>query len=125
MSIIYIDDDDDDISIFQEALERIDRSIVFQAFTNGFDALDYLEHANTLPDYLFLDINMPRMTGKEILRYLKQDQRLKVIPVIIFTTSNFEHEVKSFYQEGASGFIHKGFSITEIQADIAGVLKFN
>lgn len=125
LSILYIDDDEDDISIFREALRRISPSISFHPFDNGFDALNYLEQTSELPDYLFLDINMPKMSGKEILRYLKQNHRLKVIPVIMFTTSNFEHEVKAFYKDGASGFIHKGFSLDEIQADISGVLKFN
>ncbi len=125
LSILYIDDDEDDISIFREALHRIGASISFHPFDNGFDALNYLEQTNVLPDYLFLDINMPKMNGKEILRYLKQNHRLRVIPVIMFTTSNFEHEVKEFYKEGASGFIHKGFSLDEIKGDIAGVLKIN
>ncbi|PZR36576.1 MAG: response regulator [Azospira oryzae] len=125
ISVMYIDDDEEDIALFQEALVDIGSPISFQSFSNGFDALNYLEQAITLPDYLFLDVNMPRMSGKEILIHLKKDSKLKSIPVILFTTSNFEHEVKAFFREGASGFIHKGITLAQIRDDIAGALKLN
>lgn len=118
ITVLYVDDDEDDISLFRRALSRIDKSISFLSFTDGRDALAYLKQSTQLPDYLFLDINMPRMNGKQVLQSIKQDEQLAALPVIMYSTSRREQEVMEFYEEGAAGFIHKKNSFEEIQSDL-------
>ncbi|PZR34328.1 MAG: response regulator [Azospira oryzae] len=118
ITVLYVDDDEDDISLFRRALSRIDKSISFLSFTDGRDALTYLKQSAQLPDYLFLDINMPRMNGKQVLQSIKQDEQLAALPVIMYSTSRREQEVMEFYEEGAAGFIHKKNSFEEIQSDL-------
>jgi CheY-like chemotaxis protein len=87
MTLMLVDDDQDDIDLFSEALREIDSSIVLLTALNGEDALKILESdIFEKPDLVFLDLNMPVMNGLECLRAIKS--RLKVpIPVTIYTTS--------------------------------------
>src|ERR1051325_9789359 len=90
--ICLVDDDADDRFFFQTAVKKIDGSYECITAQNGEDTLAKLRTATRLPDYIFLDLNMPFMNGKECLMELKKDERLKNIPVIIYTTSNFSKD---------------------------------
>jgi CheY-like chemotaxis protein len=87
MTLMLVDDDQDDIDLFSEAIREIDSSIVLLTALNGEDALKILESdIFEKPDLVFLDLNMPVMNGLDCLRAIKT--RLKVpIPVTIYTTS--------------------------------------
>src|SRR5688500_13365534 len=86
--VMIIDDDVDDRDFFCEALYEIDESIKCVCAKNGHDALRLLnESTNALPDYIFLDLNMPRLGGIQCLTALKKSEKLSDIPVVIFSTS--------------------------------------
>lgn len=122
MTILYIDDDLDDIELLKEMFRQLDQTISFIAYSNGHDALDFLHETPHLPDYIFVDINMPLLSGKQILRYLKQDRKLKTIPVIMYSTSPPEQEAKELYKEGALLYLQKGGTMKAIEADITAFL---
>lgn len=105
--LFLIDDDLDDQHVFLEALQTIDKSIVCYTANDGRDALNKLHDALLLPDIIFLDLNMPVMSGKECLRALKTDNTLKHLPVIIYSTSSAEKEKENCLQLGAVQFISK------------------
>jgi CheY-like chemotaxis protein len=106
-NIILIDDDDDDQEIFKSALETLSDSFVCNSFTNAKVALSNLV-ANTLhPDVIFLDLNMPVMTGQEFLREIKKQESLKNIPIIIFSTSANPDTIQLTKDLGAIDFITK------------------
>jgi CheY-like chemotaxis protein len=107
MTILYADDDNDDRELMSEALHKIDPSISFLTANDGQNALDLLNESNDLPDYIFLDVNMPVMDGKKCLVELKKDERLRDIPVVIYSTTMDNSEIKQLYSLGASSFIHK------------------
>src|SRR4051812_44019319 len=89
-TILYAEDDIDDLFIVREAFEQHDHIEVVHA-PNGSDALKLLNHMlaeKCLPCLVILDINMPVMDGREVLMQIKQSEKLKDIPVVLFSTSN-------------------------------------
>jgi CheY-like chemotaxis protein len=115
-SFLLVDDDSDDALLFKEVLESLDSPIEFQYAQNGLEALDLLhKETETLPDAIFLDLNMPRMDGKECLVKLKTDENLQQLPVIIYTTSLQSSDIEETIQKGAVCFIAKPTSMKELR----------
>lgn len=108
---LLIDDDVDDQEIFALAMDKISFPFVCQVANNGFEALQKLGKENVLPDYIFLDLNMPRMNGKECLRELKKNARFRNIPVVIYSTSSSQSDINDTKKLGAAAFIIKPFSL--------------
>lgn len=108
LNILLADDDDDDCYLFQEALEELSIEATLRIAKDGEKLIQVLtNHSNTLPDVLFLDLNMPRKTGIECLSEIKNHEKLKQFPVIIYSTS-FDFEVVNLlYEKGASHYICK------------------
>jgi CheY-like chemotaxis protein len=104
---LLVDDDEDDKEIFCLALKRVDASIDCVTASDGREALSILNDASFVPDYIFLDLNMPRMNGKECLVEIRKQKRLAHIPVIIFSTSSVEKEKEDTRRLGANSFIIK------------------
>jgi CheY-like chemotaxis protein len=92
-SIVLIDDDMDDHEIFRIACAQIDSNIEVVSCENGEQALDMLNTKPITPDFIFLDLNMPRLNGIEVLEEIKKNELLSTIPVIVYTTS-FDAKVK-------------------------------
>lgn len=106
--IMIVDDDEDDRDLFCEAVSTIAKEIKCLGQQNGEDALKYLTDDQTsLPDIIFLDLNMPRLDGKTCLKELKQIDRVKNIPVVIYSTSNHPQDREQTKQLGATGFVQK------------------
>src|SRR5215216_7180747 len=102
------DDDADDQEIFKEALSEIDKSIRCLTASSGEEALSKLTGGlKPLPDYIFLDLNMPRMDGLQCLTEIKKIKILKNIPVIIYSTSSAQKDVEETRKLGADYFITK------------------
>jgi CheY-like chemotaxis protein len=92
--ILYAEDDFDDYDAIKEALEQISRNFTLTHVKNGLEAVEYLKSNEQVPDLLVLDLNMPVMDGKEVLVWVKEEAGLKDIPIMIFTTSSREEDVK-------------------------------
>ena len=114
MTILYADDDVDDRELLTEAFQKIDPSISCRTVSDGREAIETLNQITYLPDFIFLDINMPIMDGKDCLVELKKDSRLKVIPVIIFSTTIDQDEINRCYRLGASSYLKKPNSFEEL-----------
>jgi CheY-like chemotaxis protein len=98
MFILLVDDDFDDCELFTEIVKEIHPTSVVETLHDGIEALKYLnEEGNGLPDLIFLDINMPRMNGKQLVLVMKNDDRLKNIPVTVYSTSIPEKEI-AYYE---------------------------
>ena len=113
--IFVVDDDLDDTEIFQEVLSFIDPTIQCSTAENGRDALDKLSRVTFIPDLIFLDLNMPRMDGKECLRKLKENLLLRSIPVIIYTTSSQSKDIEETMAAGAIKFITKPLNVNDLE----------
>ncbi|HEY0742681.1 MAG TPA: response regulator [Chryseosolibacter sp.] len=114
MKILYADDDIDDCELLVEALEKIDPKIECTMVNDGRQALNVLSDDSPLPDYIFLDVNMPVMDGKHCLMELKKDQRFRDIPVVIYSTTQNENEINELYAMGAKEYIRKPNSFNDL-----------
>lgn len=102
--ILYAEDDFDDFESIKEALGQIsDQQLLLHA-KNGQEAISFVEKATVLPSLIVLDLNMPVVDGKEVLHWLKDKNQFKNIPVMIFTTSSREEDVKLCQKHGCTFF---------------------
>lgn len=105
---LLADDDRDDAELFGEALSAIDPPVEFQHVSDGQAVFTYLAKAsNRKPDVIFLDLNMPQMSGWQCLAKLKNDIYLKDIPVIMYSTSANARDKEIAIELGAVGFVTK------------------
>jgi len=116
LTFFLVDDDEDDHELFQIALEAADPTIQYVTAMNGQEALDMLQDPDLVPDYIFLDLNMPLMGGRECLVELKKNPELKSIPVVIFSTSSDPKDKEETQLLGAVDFITKPSKIYELTA---------
>ena len=108
LNILLADDDTDDCIFFKEALRDLLISTNLTAVHDGEQLMQlFLNEANELPHVLFLDLNMPRKNGFECLSEIKLSEKLKKLPVIIFSTSFEQDVVNQLYKNGAQYFIRK------------------
>ncbi len=113
--VLMVDDDDDDYLLTKRALNGTRLSKGFRRVCDGEEMLDYLHRrgrysgdpAAERPDVILLDLNMPRMDGRQALEALKSSQSLKDIPVVVFSTSKAEEDILRTYQLGVNSFITK------------------
>jgi CheY-like chemotaxis protein len=123
-TIMLIDDDMDDCKLFEEGLREIDPSVKLITAEGGIEAFLKLdEDSPNVPDFIFLDLNMPMKDGREVLTELKNDELLKKIPIIIYTTSSNPSEKEETLKQGAVSWITKPQSITGISEVIAEILE--
>ena len=102
--ILYAEDDFDDFESIKEALAQLsDQQLLLHA-KNGHEAVSFIENATVLPSLILLDLNMPVMDGKEVLRWLKGKSEYKNIPVMIFTTSSREEDIRLCQKYGCTFF---------------------
>jgi len=121
--ILLADDDPDDVLLTKDAIEESKLSCVIKVVEDGEEALDYLHNRkdfqgeavyNPKPDLILLDLNMPRMDGREVLRHLKTDDKLKSIPVVVLTTSKQHEDIVETYNLGSNSFITKPIKYEEL-----------
>lgn len=119
-----IDDDDDDQEIFSLALNTIDENISFVTANDGIEALHKLQMEGAFtPHFIFLDLNMVRMSGRECLREIKKIPHLKNIPVIIYSTSSEQKDITETMLLGATDYIVKPPSISILTERLEQVLR--
>jgi CheY-like chemotaxis protein len=106
-SFFLVDDDNDDTELFADALQDIDSSIEFNYAFNCYELTRGLLQNKFAPEIIFLDINMPGMTGWQCLEFLKQGEKTKNIPIIMYSTSSALLDGKKAILRGAIGFYEK------------------
>jgi CheY-like chemotaxis protein len=125
--VFFIADDDlDDQELFIKALKEIDNSCYCITALNGEDALYKLENEkHHPPDLIFLDLNMPKVNGKQCLKAIKLNQDLKDIPVIIYSTSAEKKEIQETTQLGAAFFMQKPNRFIELRSALNQIILHN
>lgn len=120
--ILVIDDDPEDIEIFSEAVYSLDKSICITTATDASIALEDLKKAVQLPDIIFLDLQMPRLTGKDFLQQLNENAALQDIPVIVLSGQS-DVIMKDTYQKiGAKNYICKPNSYRQLIDELQKIL---
>lgn len=113
-NILQIDDDTDDCELFMEALEGVS-DVTYTAIYDPVEALRKLVHREIFPDVIFLDLNMPIMSGLEFLTEIKKSEGLKEIPIIIFSTSQLDDIIREALAHGAHDFISKPNNFNDLK----------
>jgi CheY-like chemotaxis protein len=121
--LMIVDDDKDDRFFFRSAIRKNNPTYECIEAENGDDALKQLRKAKRLPDFIFLDLNMPKMDGRECLEELKKDKDLKQIPVIIYSTSDYEVDINLTEELGADYFLTKLFDIYPLPEELTEAMK--
>jgi CheY-like chemotaxis protein len=121
-TILLADDDPDDVEIFVSVLQDIDASVIVHAVSSGLGIFDYLKNPeNRKPDAIFLDINMPEMSGWQCLSALQQSPLTAKIPVIMYSTSSHHRDKQIADELGASGFITKPSDLKTLEKVLTAV----
>ncbi|MGZ3899898.1 MAG: response regulator [Bacteroidia bacterium] len=121
--IFIVDDDEDDLFFIKSAISNTIPNSTIKCFIHGKHLIDGLSDAETdLPSFILMDLNMPIYNGKETLQYLKKNDILNKIPVVIFTTSNNPNEKALCLKYGASNYLSKP-SVANVYEDIMQTLK--
>jgi CheY-like chemotaxis protein len=127
-----VEDDPDDVFAFKRMIKKMNSPVQLSVVSNGKAALEYLERKGgfeklkneKLPDLILLDLNMPIMNGKEVLVEIKQQKELASIPVIVFTTSKFDDEIRVCYELGASSYLVKPASVQDFESTLNSLLDY-
>jgi DNA-binding response OmpR family regulator len=123
MTILLVDDDEDDRKLFIEAAKEFDSTITCLTASDGMEALWWLQdEARNVPDYIFLDLRMPGLSGEECLIEIKKASRMATVPVIVYTTSRDVQESVRLKQLGATHFMTKPFAPEDVYYMVAFVL---
>lgn len=117
------DDDEDDRFFFKEALADLPNSPMCLEAINGEDALNQLQQIDNIPDFIFLDVNMPRMAGRECLLEIKRDTKLKNCVVIMYSTSFSEETIEDFVKFGALTCLQKPTDMNKLHKQILDVVN--
>nr|WP_293833261.1 response regulator [uncultured Arsenicibacter sp.] len=117
-----VDDDVDDQEIFALALQKVDPAITCLFANDGIDALTKLRQDESfIPHYIFLDLNMPRMNGRQCLIELKKITRLSLVPVIMYSTSSELKDIQETKALGATDYVAKPPSISILTQALAHI----
>lgn len=122
-SILLVEDDLVDAMTVKKVLKELEVKNPLITCKNGEEALEWLQSAtHSLPGIILLDLNMPKMNGLEFLRVIKADDRLKVIPVVVLTTSEDQQDKIESYQMSIAGYMLKSFDYHKF-VDIMKTIK--
>ena len=129
VKILLVEDNEGDIVLTREALEDAKILIELSVVKDGKEAIDLLnKHGKyadiTLPDMLLLDVNLPKKNGHEVLKYIKGNENLKHIPVIMLTTSSSPKDIDLSYDNYANCYITKPVEINDFLSVVATIENF-
>lgn len=130
--ILIAEDDADDRYLLQTAFMEKGYSEKIDFVENGVELLNYLDNVytnenlevNALPGFILLDLNMPKKDGREVLKEIKQHPVFKKIPVIVFTTTKNEIEIKRCYELGANSYIVKPISFDALLKVVENIRSY-
>ncbi len=124
--VIIIEDDPDDQSFLTEIFTKLNYQNKIIFFSDGQEALDYINTSKDLPFLILSDINMPKLDGFALREKLKMDQKLsnKCIPYLFFTTASSQKAVIDAYSQSVQGFFVKQTSMIELEKTISAIMEY-
>jgi two-component system, chemotaxis family, response regulator Rcp1 len=129
IDVLLVEDSPGDVRLTQEAFREANGSIQLHVTTDGVEAMAFLRqegvHARAArPDIILLDLNLPRMNGREVLAHIKRDENLKTIPTVILTTSETEADVLKSYQLQANCCLSKPVQLSVFESLVMSINEF-
>jgi chemotaxis family two-component system response regulator Rcp1 len=129
LEVLLVEDSPGDVRLTQEAFRNAGTRINLHVATDGVAAMTFLkqlgDHGQALrPDFILLDLNLPKMDGREVLAHIKEDASLKTIPTIILTTSEAEADILKSYQLQANCYLNKPVQLEAFEAVVKTINEF-
>lgn len=122
LNILLVEDDSDDVELIQQSLSDNQVKYHMDVVRHGDQVLPFLKSSKNLPDVVVLDLNLPKMHGREVLKSVKSDPNLRNTPVVILTTSSSPQERDFCLANGAERFISKPTTIAGFNETVASIL---
>jgi chemotaxis family two-component system response regulator Rcp1 len=127
--VLLVEDSPGDVRLTKEAFREADKSIHLNVASDGVEAMAFLRqegvHANApRPDLILLDLNLPKMDGREVLAQIKKDNNLRTIPTVILTTSDAEADIAKSYQLQANCYLSKPVQLDAFESLVKSISDF-
>src|SRR5580693_5989409 len=129
LEVLLVEDSPGDVRLTREAFRDAKTNINLHVATDGVAAMAFLRHEGDhtqapRPDLILLDLNLPRMDGREVLAHIKEDDDLKTIPTIILTTSEAEVDIVKSYQLQANCYLNKPVQLDAFESLVKSINDF-
>jgi chemotaxis family two-component system response regulator Rcp1 len=129
IQVLLVEDSPGDVRLTQEAFRDANQSILLHVAADGVEAMAFLrrEGPHVLaprPDLILLDLNLPKMDGREVLAHIKEDDNLKTIPTVILTTSDAESDIVKSYQLQANCYLTKPVQLDAFEGLVKSINDF-
>ncbi len=129
IDILLVEDDDDDVRLITKTLKSDPFRSTLHRVRDGVEAMQYLRCERPFldaiwPDLVLLDLNMPRMDGREVLKECGQDENLKSIPIVVFTSSNDERDILESYNHYANSYVSKPVDLIQFRDVLAALSDY-
>jgi chemotaxis family two-component system response regulator Rcp1 len=129
IDVLLVEDSPGDVRLTREAFRETNGAVTLHVASDGVEAMAFLrregEHAHApRPDFILLDLNLPRMDGREVLVHIKEDPDLRTIPTIILTTSEADADVLKSYELNANAYLKKPVTLEAFEALVRSINDF-
>jgi two-component system, chemotaxis family, response regulator Rcp1 len=129
IEVLLVEDSPGDVRLTQEAFRDANMSIHLHVACDGVEAMAFLRHQGPhahapRPDLILLDLNLPKMDGREVLAHIKDDESLKIIPTVILTTSDAEVDIVKSYRLQANCYLSKPVQLDQFEALVRSINDF-
>ena len=128
-TVLLVEDSPGDVRLTKEAFRDADPEIDLRVVVDGVEAMTYLKREGVhvdapRPDFILLDLNLPKMDGREVLAHIKEDDDLKTIPTVILTTSDAEADIVTSYKLQANCYLSKPVQLEEFESLVRSINDF-
>jgi chemotaxis family two-component system response regulator Rcp1 len=129
IEVLLVEDSPGDVRLTQEVFSEANSSIRLHVASDGVEAMNFLRHegrhlVTPRPAFILLDLNLPRMDGREVLNQIKNDECLKTIPTIVLTTSDADEDVFTSYELKANCYLSKPVGLDEFTSVVKSINDF-
>ena len=129
IEVLLVEDSPGDVRLTKEAFRDANNSIHLHVASDGVEAMAFLKHEGPhghapRPDIILLDLNLPKMDGREVLAHIKEDDILKTIPTVILTTSDAEADIAKCYQLHANCYLKKPVQLDAFENLVKSINDF-
>jgi chemotaxis family two-component system response regulator Rcp1 len=129
IEVLLVEDSPGDVRLTQEAFREANKSVHLHVASDGVEAMAFLRHEGAhvhapRPDLILLDLNLPKMDGREVLANIKNDESLKTIPVVVLTTSDAEVDIAKSYQLQANCYLTKPVQLDAFETLVKSINDF-
>ena len=129
IQVLLVEDSPGDVRLTQEAFRAANKAIQLHVVVDGVEAMAFLKHEGVhvhapRPDLILLDLNLPKMDGREVLAHIKDDESLKLIPTVILTTSDAEADIVKSYQLQANCYLNKPVQLDAFENLVKSINDF-